>query len=374
MNAKARRTFFFALPWLMLVPLVSNSCSSEPQARGQAAGSVERGANAPVPAAPVEVAAADVGTDLEMVGSGVRVRFSPRIDRIVFFGPEGGGPNLLHAVDLSRSLPANGDYTFFGGAYSWWAPQNGEKGWVGADGTPKNWPPDPAMDVGPAVLTAKTDRSITVVGPVQRSGLRESKTIRIKGPNRAEISYTLTNTTNRTMTAGPWLNTAVTPGAGSVMAFRTSPGGMRGNAEERSSTWSVRGAMGENADALFRGALTGTQENGWNALPLSNAMWKEGIKVYLEAWATSSEPAELAVWRDGWWLHRRLTTGDRDSHERMRQFGEGPVATYINPGLGIIEAELVAPIVDIPPGGETTAVEVWTLIPSATADVNALPR
>lgn len=355
--ASQRRRIAGVTVLVMTTPMLTNSCANAPDRAARET---------------IRVHADAGGTDLEIAASGVRARFSPRIDRLVFFGPDApnqAAVNLLHTQDLDRSPAADGGYTFFGGAYSWWAPQNGEKGWIGADGSLKNWPPDPAMDTGPSVLTARSERSITVVGPVQRSGLREDKTFRITGPNTAEFSSTLVNTTDRVITAGTWLNTAVAPprdGAISVIAFKLwprRPGSILGPNK-------VRGAMGTDAEGRFRGALDAPAENGWAALPLTKATWVEGIKVYVD---TESAPAEIAVWRDGWWLHRRLTTGDRASTQRLRELGEGPVAAYINPGLGIIEAELVAPIVDIPPGGSTTAVERWTLIPSATPDVGVLP-
>lgn len=320
---------------------------------------------------PVEVSAREsrsVGR-ISASNTTVRVEFDAARDRFTFFGPSyspvghAEPPNMLHLVGLERTPPANGDYTFFGGAYSWFAPQNGERGWKDANGKTSPWPPDPLMDVGPAVLSASSARAFSVMGPVQRSGLREEKSLTITGPWTAELTYTLHNTTGKAVLAGPWLNAAVAP-IGSVLAFRV---GTDGN----SRTFERWGGMGENAAARFGEALSPASASGWATLPLSSAKWDDGIKVYLDS---GESFAEIAVWRDGWWFHRRLLSGDGATNRRLRELGEGPVACYINPGLGIIEAELVAPIVDIPAKGKTTATERWTLIESATADVGALPR
>lgn len=318
------------------------------------------------PSRPLEVStpAAAAPAVLSVANANLRAEFVPAIDRYTFFGPaSAGAPNMLHVTGLDRTPPANGDYTFFGGAYSWFAPQNGERGWKDAAGKASPWPPDPLMDIGPAVLTARSARAFSVVGPVQRSGLREEKSLTITGPWTAELTYTLHNTTGGPVLAGPWLNTAVAP-VGSVVAFRV---GTEGN----SRTFERWGGMGERAAERFASALTPPTPAGWSTLPLSAANWDDGIKVYLDS---GESFAEIAVWRDGWWFHRRLLSGNAATSKRLRELGEGPVATYINPSLGIIEAELVAPIENIPAGGKATATERWTLIPSATPDASLLPR
>jgi len=317
----------------------------------------------PKPAPSTTAPGVDCGAPCAVEHDGVVCRFDPSIDRFTHFGPT-EGPNLLHVTGLDRTPSPTGDYTFFGGAYTWIAPQNGAKGWVDGAGAPKGWPPDPLMDIGPARIVSRTESSFNLVGPRTLSGLREEKSFRTTGPGQAEFTYTLHNTTNAPVTAGPWINTAVAPGDGSVLAFRVSIAG-------GSPAYERWGAMGDDAEKRFDAALGMVSAHGWAALPLDSARWADGIKVYLDA---GNAPAEIAVWRGGWWLHRRLLSGDAATHKRLRELGEGPVATYINPGLGIIEAELVAPIVDIPANGSTTAVERWMLIHSPTPDPGVLPR
>jgi len=327
------------------------------------AGFLAPACSSPKPATPPPAPSVDVGAPIAVEHDGVVCRFQPSIDRFTHFGPS-NGPNLLHTVGLDRTPSPTGDYTFFGGAYTWIAPQNGAKGWVDRAGALRGWPPDLSMDIGPARLVSRTESSFNLIGPRTLRGLREEKSFRTTGPGQAEVTYTLHNTTGAPVTAGPWINTAVAPGDGSVLAFRVALAGGR-PAYER---W---GGMGDNAVKQFDAALGLVSAHGWAALPLASARWADGIKVYLDA---GDAPAEVAVWRDGWWLHRRLLSGDAATHKRLLGFGEGPVATYINPGLGIIEAELVAPIVEIPANGSTTAVERWMLIHSPTPDPGVLPR
>jgi hypothetical protein len=346
---------------LMSTIVVAGSCASKPARQ------------------PVQVDAWQPPALIAAVNGTLRVEFTPAIDRFTFFGPEkedrrdagtsASCINMLYVTGLDRTPPSNGDYTFFGGAYSWFAPQNGPMGWKDSAGKPSPWPPDPAMDIGPAVLTTRSERALGVIGPVLRSGLGERKSLTITGPYTAELTYTLDNRSQRTITAGPWLNTAVAPnvggGIGSVLAFRVAQPGPNARVFER---W---GGMGDNAAERFTAALSAPTEHGWATLPLSKATWTDGIKVYLDS---GESFAEIAVWRDGWWFHRRLLSGDGQTNKRLRELGEGPVATYINPALGIIEAELVAPIKDIPAGGKNTATERWTLIKSETPDAAVLPR
>lgn len=293
------------------------------------------------------------------------VEFTPSLDRFTCFGPV-SGPNMLHTSGLERAPAGDGSYTFFGGAYSWVAPQAGPMGWKAANGSEMSWPPDPAMDIGPVEVTRLGIQGFTTLGPVHRSGLREEKSLRAVGPLRTELVYTLHNTSDRVVTAGHWLNTAarVRKGSRDRLAFRIPPG------------TSLRAAMGDGALEHFQRIATPETAAGWVVLPLGRADWPDGIKVYIDTPAdprTGARHAEIAVWHEGWWLHRRLTSGDDASIARLNELGEGPVATYINPSLGIAEAELYAPIADIPPGGSTASTEVWTLIRSPRADADDLP-
>lgn len=290
------------------------------------------------------------------------VQYCQAIDRYTYFGPASGSPNMLHTVGLDRTAQP-GEYLFYGGCYSWTAPQNGsgadKGGWVDPQGGPLGWPPDPAMDIGPCDLVTSGDRGFTVRGPVQRTGLRETKTFEIVGPRSARLTYRLDNRGPSPVLAGPWLNTAVAPG--SVIAFRMGEG----------AAFEVRGAMGENAAASFTGALGPSGHGGWRSLDLSQHQNMPETKVFIDA---GDRPAEIAIWRDGWWLHRRLTGGDSASHSRQREHGEGPVAFYVHSGLGIVEAELVAPFGLIDPGRAHEATELWTLIRASGPNLDALPR
>jgi hypothetical protein len=286
--------------------------------------------------------------------AGLAVSYMPDLDRYTYFGPV-GGPNLLYSTGLSRAPAADGTYTFFGGAYTWVAPQAGNLGWKDSAGEPRPWPPDPAMDTGPGARIGLTEDSLTTLTPVSRAGLREEKVLTILDGSTAELVYTLRNTTEAPLTAGTWTNTAVRTGA--VIAVR-----MPEEAEVRG--WDDRSIE------LFRSIASEPSEAGWVTLDLSRASWEPGIKVYIES---PLDLPKIAVWDRGYWFLRELETTDMAGLSRLREHSEGPVAVYIQPRDHIVEAELYGPLKDIPGGGSATTIERWRLIRSPAADVSLLP-
>lgn len=298
---------------------------------------------------------------------GLAAEFHPSIDRVTFFGRTGGA-NLLQVSDLERVVPSDGSYVFWGGCYTWVAPQKSVEGfgmgWLDADGTTRrDWPPDPAMDVGPVRRVGGSADWMSFVGPDQRSGLREEKSLRILAYDEAEFAYTLRNRGIEPVTAGPWINTAV--GAGDVIAVRM-PSGVR--------IW------GWNAESVerFRSITGEADARGWALVDLSRATWAGGIKVYLApAEGSASAPVEIAVWRREAraWMHRSLGVMTDAEVARLQAAGEGPVAVYIQPGKedAIIEAELYGPLTEIAPGSAVTSVERWRVIESPRADAALLP-
>lgn len=303
---------------------------------------------------------------------GLAAEFAPSIDRVTFFGPS-GGENLLHVVGLDRQPPTDGSYVFWGGCYTWVSPQkapggdaSSPMGWVDVDGTKRDWPPDPAMDVGPARRTGLGDGMLRVTGPEQRSGLAEIKSLRVLARDRALFSFTLRNAGGAgPIVAGPWINTAAGPR--DAIAVRMPPG------------TEVYGWNDESV-ARFNSVLGPADERGWRRVDLSRAAWDGGIKVYLapprgERLAST----EIAVWRRdaGAWMHRDIGPLSADEIERLRAAGEGPVAVYIQPSSGggeaIVEAELYGPIRDILPGAQHTATETWRVIESRDGSTAALP-
>ncbi len=306
---------------------------------------------------------------LRLERHGLAVEYAPGIDRFVYFGRESGhaGDGVLHTVALGPEPASDGSYTFFGGAYTWVAPQKGSAsvpGWADPTGAPRDWPPDPAMDTGPTSVISQSLSGFVTMGPVQRNGLRERKSFRIIDERTAELCFTLVNTGVAPRAGGPWVNTAACVRDADVLAFRITPG------------TPIRGAMGDDALGKFQSVATPATASGWVVLPLAEAKWSDGIKVYIDTPAGSPAESgpEIAVWHKGWWFHRRVTTWSAGAGAGLTAAGEGPVACYINPGLGIVEAELYAPIADIAPGAETTGIERWTLIPCASPDAGKLPH
>lgn len=318
---------------------------------------------APKPVAPVSAM-----EPIRISRHGVAAEFVPAIDRLTYFGRDGGS-NLLHLSRLDRDVPTDGSYTFWGGCYSWVSPQKGIEGspigWVDADRTTKmDWPPDPAMDVGPARRAGFSPDSFSVTGPDMRSGLREEKTFQIVSDDTARLMCTLRNRGQTPMTAGTWTNTAASHG--DFIAVRL-PAGSEVWGWDQSSVDSFRSIAGE-ADA-----------QGWVLVDLSKAKWDAGIKVYLSQPADAPmQRPEIAVWRRSAkaWLHRSLEPMSATDLRRLREMGEGPVAVYIQPNNGkdtIIEAELYAPIAEITPNATLQSTETWHIIRSDKPDTSRLP-
>jgi hypothetical protein len=282
---------------------------------------------------------------------GFAVEYLAGIDRFTFIGAtEEDAPNMVRKRRVREAPAADGSYTFYGGVYTWVAPQGGELGWEDADGNKLEWPPDPAMDTGPTVRTARTSYGHTTTGRVHRSGLREVKTFEIQKNRKAELSYTLENTTDEMITAGAWVNMAVHDD--SVIALRMDEGtGVYG--------WDERSV------GLLEGVLGPETGSGWRTVRIADCSWSGGMKVYIAG------SYEIAIWRDGWWLYRK-NEGAYD--ERLRDYGEGPVAVYLQPDERIYEAELYGPLVDIPAQGGATSKETWRLIESDGAVVKRLPK
>ncbi len=154
------------------------------------------------------------GDAVLLVGDGVAAEYVKAIDRFTWFGVE-GGPNMLHVEGLDRDAMPEEGYTFYGGCYTWVSPQ---RWWVGPDGAVREWPPDPAMDVGPAGVVGRGIRWFKTMTPLSRLGLVEEKRFSITGLGRATLEYELVNEGTDERECGGWVNTAV--GRGSVVALR----------------------------------------------------------------------------------------------------------------------------------------------------------
>lgn len=282
-----------------------------------------------------------------LVRDGLAVEYVKALDRYTFFGPQ-DGPNLLYVEGLDRAPAPDEAYTFYGGCYTWVGPQ---KKWVGPEGGVRDWPPDPAMDVGPGVVIGRGVDWFETRTPTSRLGLREVKRFEIAGRDRAGLSYTLENEGMGSVECAPWVNTAV--GQGSVVAVRWAPG--------------VTNVWGWNDEAVsrFRSVLEPKEGTGWAVVDLDKAVWEGGGKVWLD-----SAP-EIAIWTDGYWLVRRVV-GAVDA-ARLRAIGEGPVAMYIQPkGEWIVEAELYGPAVELGPGRSVTTTEEWRVVKGGRGDVGEL--
>lgn len=279
----------------------------------------------------------------------LQLTYDAQRDRITSFGPA-GGPNLLGVRDLQSPPAADGSYTFFGGMYSWISPQGA---WVDASGQLRDWPPDPAMDRGPAVIVNQDAGRVVARGPVTRSGLVEQKWFELApGRYAAIIDQRLHNPTGGNVVGGVWVNTAVKPGA--IIAVR-----------DRSSDH-FRISGGDAANTLWARATT--SRDGWLLIHTDGVDWSDlgtdSFKFFAQG------PTAIAIWTDGYWLLRQGLTDDSDGS--LAKHGEAPVEVYVNYGLQLFEAELLGPITAIPPGGTTQHVERWLVAPAAEPDPTVL--
>lgn len=271
---------------------------------------------------------------------------------------------MLETRGLERRPDPEGGYTFFGGCYTWSAPQNGPLGWKSAEGESVNWPPDPAMDRGPARIAGRSRSSLTMVGPRGRSGLLERTEFALREDGAGELRVSLRNEGDEARVAGAWVNTAA--GKDDVIAL-----------------WAPEGTGLRGWDEASAGRLEAIMEpptaSGWARVDLRKASWEGGIKVYVEA-ATGGGPSRIAVWRGGYWFVRTGAAMNASAIERLREMGEGPVAVYIQPGGaadddGIVEMELYAPVEKIAPGEEARWSEAWRVIPApGRGDMARLPE
>ena len=309
----------------------------------------------------VQGGAASAGVLHELRGDRAVAVYRSDIDRLISFRAP-GGPEMLFTQLLDQPALADEQYTFYGGAYSWTAPQNGALGWVGPDGEPRAWPPDPVMNVGPAEVQERAEAMTSVTG-VSRLGLVERKAFAMTDAGM-DVRFSLDNTTDEPVAAGTWINTAVHDDA--VVAVRlVGPDALA----------SLRGWDRQSIDRFI--SILDRKEDGWAIVKLGEASWEGGIKVYVPRIA--GELPTIAVWRDGQWLVRtqRVTEAATNTVGRLTTLGEGAVAMYVQPGSDesawIIEAELYGPIVDIPARGTHQASEFWTLIASEEPDTSVLP-
>lgn len=318
---------------------------------------------APTPTDPPEKTAT-----IRLQRHGLTAEFNPAIDRLTSFATT-DGHNLLHVSDLERDIPADGSYTFWGGAYTWVAPQKGAAGdsfgWLDADRTTKkDWPPDPVMDIGPVRCTSRSPGDFTVIGPDQRTGLREEKTFRLVAPGRAEFEYRLHHRGLNPVSAGVWITTAAS--LDDVIAVRMPAG---------AELWGWDQACVDK----FKSITDAPTTHGWRLVHLSRADWDGGIKIYLAP--PPGQPlrnVEIAIWRANAkaWLHRSLGPMTADAITALRAAGEGPVAVYIQPNDGkdpIVEAELYGSIEHFEPDSISTHTETWRAIPAKSPDPALFP-
>ena len=285
----------------------------------------------------------------KMKEDGVKVKYVASLDRVVFFGRM-NGPNLMYSNmrKVRRESPqAGGEYTSYGGMYSWVAPQSA---WVDEFGSARNWPPDPAFDRGPTVIRTREvggDGVIEAQGPVTRMGLQEWKRFAPRGDDELDVLHRLDNVGEEARTAGVWTVTAVEPGA--IIAVPRSREGVRFGKEGQAELW----------NALTR------DEGGWTLVDTgARGWWTSATGGELKAFVDDAPPM-IAVWRKGnWFLRIGEWQKEAWAGQNPDRGGEAPVEVYLNFGLKLFEAELVGAIAPIQPGEGASFQERWVIIRS----------
>jgi len=289
---------------------------------------------------------------------GLAVEVLGSIDRVTYFG-RAKGPNLLHIEGLNRGPRDDGEYRFFGGLYTWTSPQYA---WFSEAGEPQDWPPDPAMDIGPVLRTGGARNQFSTTGPVQRSGLQEIKTIGLVDGSTATFEFELRNRGPAPVSAGPWSLSA--SGRRNLIAVRMKEG---------TTVWGTEEDSKQKFDSIL-GKVN--PKTGWALIKPKKARWKGGIKVYIEP--PPGEAAEVAFCRKGYWMYRAIQPLSEREKAQLRESGEGPIAFYVQPGRGkeqtIIETELYGPIESLEPDRSTKTVETWRIFKARGRRTSILPR
>jgi len=287
---------------------------------------------------------------------GLTLRYDANRDRVVFVGPW-HGPNLLEVRDFDKQPASDGSYTFFGGYYSWIAPQNR---WRDESGNLKDWPPDPAMDVGPNEVVESMGDRLEAVGPMMRSGLVESKRFQVVDGSTIAVRHALRNVGTEAKERAIWTINAVP--LGGVIAVRISSEDIF----DEGPAIRVKNA----ADEPLRDKVS-QEEGEWILVETgfdwaTSGMTTDSFKVFYDRVAAT----QIAVWSNGYWFVR--TGAPPDIFSSLQGVGESSVEVYANFGMQLFEAELLSPLQMIEPGAQFVFEETWKIIPSAQPDVENL--
>lgn len=296
------------------------------------------------------------GTSTTIQKDGLTLRYDTRRDRVVFVGLV-DGPNLLEVRDLGKQPAADGSYTFFGGYYSWIAPQNR---WRDESGDLKDWPPDPAMDVGPIEVVESMGDRLEAVGPTMRNGFVESKRFQVVDGSTITVRHAIRNGGTDAKERAIWTINAVPPGG--IIAVRISSEDLF----DEGPAIRVKNAAGEPLREKV------SREEGDWILVDTGVNWPiadvptDSFKVFYERIAAT----QIAVWSSGYWFVR--TGAPPDIFSSLQTAGEASVEVYANFGMQLFEAELLSPFQKIAPGTQFVFEETWKIIQSARPDVDVL--
>lgn len=285
------------------------------------------------------------------------LRYDGLRDRVVYVGLSASS-NLLEVRDLEVRPSAEGAYRFYGGGYTWIAPQSG---WRDVGGELRDWPPDPAMDRGPSMVVERGLNWLEVVGPTTRAGLVQRKRITVLDDATIEIRHELKNVSAEAVSAAIWSTTAVPTGG--VMAVRVVEVGLFDAGPGYRLNDPQAGALfGKVSRRVGRWLLIDTKFDE----PISG-MTTDSFKAFFER----VEGTEIAIWSKGYWLVRSGELGD--IFRTLGDVGESSVEVYANYGRKLFEAELLSSLQTIAPGGMLEFTERWQIVRSVdSADVGVL--
>lgn len=277
---------------------------------------------------------------VELVDDLVRVAVAPGVGgRVVSYRV--AGRELLFSepglAGQTKAIDAPDPQFWAGGARTWLAPQ---ERWT-RDG--RGWPPPPSLDYGPWVVQG-TATSITATSPVEADarwncvGMRLQRTLtRHPGSTRLTVSHQLTNAGAQHQAWAAWSNVqiAATPGAAQVwLPVRT-------DGQYGAPGWMWYGVPGAAAAQARPGP-----QSGIASVDYRHSEGKLGADAAV-GWICSVE--------DGWAFTRTFTIAPG---ERRTENGN-TLAVYTCGTQHLMEIETMGPLVELPPGAQTTFTEEW---------------
>ncbi len=271
----------------------------------------------------------------------VQVIVAPSIGRLMSYRLT-NGQNVLNVNPAKEGLlpprPQKDGYIYFGGLYTWIAPQ---ASWISYDGKGIYTGADPVLDNGPYRVTAMKENELTMTSPISHCyGLQMIKTFKLaKDSSKLEFSVTLRNTASVPIRWAVWNLSGVKPVG---IAFFDVPGGKK----------DLQFPVNDKIDPKkFAKALQVI--DGRTAAVDLRQYRKDGGKIFVRRGSDY-----LAYRQPGSWFVRRFSTNPAQIFTDW----QSQIEIWADAKIGhIFELETASPDFVIPPGKSVTWTE-WLYI------------